>query len=878
MAKFLDFSLKLDTKDAEKNVDNLSDDLENLNELTELELVLKSADAASSVKELNEAMEKLQSQALKFGQGSDEFIKAATKAGQLKKRMDDVNRSIDTVASGGQLGQITGAFDRLRASAATFDIEGVSTAFGLMKTQIAGAATAALGLGQGLNVATIAARGLAVALAATGITLVIAAVVLLISEFENLASAGGAVGFIFTSLGNAFDFIREQALELLDSLGLIDNAARKAAESQEEYLKNLQDEFDANGDAYDELTRKKTDAEINYLKKLEELNNRRDISEKRKNDLIELYNKKRIRAIETAEREAIKSREESAEKERLRQKQLATEAEARRVAEINRIKEALKKEIDLKVDAEREAGLKLIKEVYKLEAQGAIIEQQQIDRSMKIRLESQKAELRVLYDFRKQMRKLGYAEEEADFRENEKKILDLEIALMGSYALTTRQKRTDETRKDLEERARIIAQYRKDEFEQELQSVENETSNLRAAYSVYLDKLVQLDNAYKAKRIANEDGLQQLQIMVYEEFLNDIEQLNRFRVVDEAINAEKIAEINLQRVLDEKSAFFEAQDSKLRKQKKSFEEGKITAEEYSKIEKEIYEETANKRVELDNGVLDAKIQLEQAIQNTIKETTDYEISESIRAQEARIEAFNQFAGQVQNITGFISDQLNAISNLQQAVHERRLFEIEEEYTAQYNSLQAQYQQGIITEVALSQGLAQIEEQRRRAKYNADKKAFEQEKAIRITQAVMSTIQASLAAYSSGAAIPVIGTIMGPIFAGIAAAFGAAQIGMIASEKFPSYQQAAAPNISIPSPQSPGQAAGGAGGGNMVPPSFFANSGAVQGTDAMINPGGIYQAQSGMGGQVWVLESDITGMQGQVQVTEDRSYFDAGSYG
>jgi hypothetical protein len=123
-----------------------------------------------------------------------------------------------------------------------------------------------------------------------------------------------------------------------------------------------------------------------------------------------------------------------------------------------------------------------------------------------------------------------------------------------------------------------------------------------------------------------------------------------------------------------------------------------------------------------------------------------------------------------------------------------------------------------------------------------------------------------------------------LFAGIAAAFSAAQVALIASEKFPSYGAysggAGTQLGSISTPSTSSSTTGGSSGaaGPQVPASFFTNSGAIVGGEAMLNPGGIYQPPGSNSTQVWVLESDITGSQNQVQVTEDRSYFDAGAFG
>jgi len=67
-----------------------------------------------------------------------------------------------------------------------------------------------------------------------------------------------------------------------------------------------------------------------------------------------------------------------------------------------------------------------------------------------------------------------------------------------------------------------------------------------------------------------------------------------------------------------------------------------------------------------------------------------------------------------------------------------------------------------------------------------KKQFEQNKAVSLTSAILQGINATLAAYTSGAAIPIVGAVTGPIFAAIAAAFAAVQVGLIARQQPPKF--------------------------------------------------------------------------------------------
>lgn len=78
----------------------------------------------------------------------------------------------------------------------------------------------------------------------------------------------------------------------------------------------------------------------------------------------------------------------------------------------------------------------------------------------------------------------------------------------------------------------------------------------------------------------------------------------------------------------------------------------------------------------------------------------------------------------------------------------------------------------------------IEKKAAMEKYQLELKNFNLSKGLQITNAIIGTAQAAIAAYSSGAAVPIAGVALGPAMAAIAAAFGAVQIGFIASQKPP----------------------------------------------------------------------------------------------
>lgn len=799
MAKTLDFKLNLDTKKAESEVDGFNKSLEETKKLSEFDLVMKNADAVKSVKELNESMEQLQNQALKFGEGSEEFVKAATKAGELKKRMDDVNKSIDTVASGGQLGQMTNSFEGLRVAAMSFDVEGVARNFALMKTQIAGAATSALGLGQGLNVAAIAARGLAIALAATGITLLIASVAVLVSEFENLSSAGGSLGAIFTGIGEIIDTLKTNLLSLLDSWGLIDLAAKEAADSQTAYLTQLSDDLDANGDKYDEYTKAKKQAEIDYYKKVDELRQRDDIDEKRKQELTVQYNEKRLRTIANADKDAIDKRKEDREKDiedySAYQEKLAEESQKRS----DEIEATLDEEVQARLTAfNRGAARKeaLVTEQFKNGEIDELTYTLFLYEQSQDRINAQVDAQKEMYDLTFRRYIDGIATETDYYNESIK--LD--------------ELRTLKYKNDID-----IRKGYQSEFLKEVQDIVD--TRLSDMDQDYLLKRANLYASYRDGELSSES------------------EFNK-----------KLAKLDMDRAERELDIAKGVEDSLYEQGQKAVESGSITADELAKQKETYYK----KVIQLSEDLIKAQIKFDGIL-----------VESQAKTMNMTLEEINQMRTDTDIVLGEIGNAVNLFSDIMSRAHQNRMLEINEEQQAKLNALQTQLNAGIITEQQFADASTAINEKYNRKKYEQQKKAFNQEKAINVVNATMAGIQSVQSAMASGMAYPFIGPATGAVFAGIAAAFSAAQIGMIASEKFPSYQSSGGGgnvSSSIPSqPSIPSQS----GGQSQVPASYFSNSGAVIGSDAMLTPSGIYDPSGNGNSQVWVLESDITGAQNPV---------------
>jgi len=123
--------------------------------------------------------------------------------------------------------------------------------------------------------------------------------------------------------------------------------------------------------------------------------------------------------------------------------------------------------------------------------------------------------------------------------------------------------------------------------------------------------------------------------------------------------------------------------------------------------------------------------------------------------------------QIQAIQGITAGALNTIGSISDILSEVTARKQEE--------LDAALESGALSEAEYAKQSTELK-----------RKQFEENKAIQLATAVMQGINATLAAYTSGASIPLVGTVTGPLFAALAAAFSAVQIGMIASKQPPKF--------------------------------------------------------------------------------------------
>ena len=290
------------------------------------------------------------------------------------------------------------------------------------------------------------------------------------------------------------------------------------------------------------------------------------------------------------------------------------------------------------------------------------------------------------------------------------------------------------------------------------------------------------------------------------------------------------------------------------------------AEEGRKKEEE---EEARRLKQLSNGLNNTRNMLSQmnAITNGFLDSTNQAASNLVNIiGDSFTDLFTKIEGGSAKTTdivkaalGAVSSTLSGIMQMQQANTDQQIKNIQDQSDADIAAQDMKLKNGTITEAQYAANVKKIKDDARKKELAAKKKAFEQEKAMRIVQAVISTAQAVIAAFASGG-----NPIVGAIFAAIAGAVGAAQIAIISSQKFPEGGGSVGGGGGSPSLGG----VGGGGGGNQ-PPIQMPSS---QPTPSAPSFFGLGQNNllSGQNQKVFVVESDITNTQDRVAKVRVRS--------
>ena len=225
----------------------------------------------------------------------------------------------------------------------------------------------------------------------------------------------------------------------------------------------------------------------------------------------------------------------------------------------------------------------------------------------------------------------------------------------------------------------------------------------------------------------------------------------------------------------------------------------------------------------------------------------------------KVAAYAQVIGQA------INSVVNAFVQQNQAALEQDLQNFEITNNAEKDVLTERYNKGLIDKNAYDAGILASDRKLKSAELAAKKKAFEEDKKLRIVQATIAGLTGAVSAFAGAMTIPPpAGPILGGILAAAVAATTAINIAQIKKQKFDS----GGTTVDVSSTQVGGETAtqiNAASSGGFT--AFNEGvTGAPTGTTTTTG------ANTGMYQKVYVLESDITASQNRVRTLESNASF------
>jgi hypothetical protein len=270
MARKVNIDLSINTGDSEKNLSNITDDLKQLNSVVgdigsndgiedfsdSLNKLEKDIDNVIST--VKESGQEIENTFISGKEATEQFSAASIRTlGSLRKELASLVNSLDDVEEGSvefdrltqsiqdteaAISKTEGAFgeatDRLRTLSGS-GVERANASFGLLRQGITTLNFNKLSIG--LKGLTGSFRVLGAAIAATGIGLLVGLVGNLIQNFDKLKESGGAVGAIFSGIGNIISFVTDNLTKLTDAIGLTDSKTDAATKANKKYEQSFID-------------------------------------------------------------------------------------------------------------------------------------------------------------------------------------------------------------------------------------------------------------------------------------------------------------------------------------------------------------------------------------------------------------------------------------------------------------------------------------------------------------------------------------------------------------------------------------------------------------------------------------------------------------
>lgn len=297
----------------------------------QIDIVIESANAANSLKDIKQSLKDVNNELLKTEEGTAEYNKLASAAGKLKDKIGDLNDTLKTTQGSG--------FEKFKNSLSLVREGFTNLDPGKLKTGIQGATQAFGGLGK--------------AIAATGIGLLVVGIVKLIQNFDELKKVGGLVGKVFTAIGDTINFIIDGLKEFSDTIGLTNFALAEATEAEEKYGQAIAETNQQIG----EQRRKQL---VLTGKLSEEEAARQNLKEKFVTDFLKIQ----AEARQKIEEDSSEAGKKKIEEERQAKIKLLQETY---VSEVLTIKKGEKDKADAQAKAQSDAAKKLAEDKKKLE-------------------------------------------------------------------------------------------------------------------------------------------------------------------------------------------------------------------------------------------------------------------------------------------------------------------------------------------------------------------------------------------------------------------------------------------------------------------------------------------------------------------------------
>ncbi|MFN9371664.1 MAG: hypothetical protein ACK6D3_07245 [Planctomycetaceae bacterium] len=573
---------------------------------------------------------------------------------------------------------------------------------------------------------------------------------------------------------------------------------------------------------------------------------------------------KRKQELERAQAEELRSVKDNLAKQLLERKQFYDKETADLIAAKTKLGDFSDEAEQDIANKRKESSLKLLQDSLTILEKERIEVENNKKLSNKDRIALEQELANKILDTRNQIT-VGLRDiEKTNVEELQKDVEKAYAGIAAGITQETSQETLDLTKSTNEQLAALNEQYRNGEITS-LEDYENKKSQIIEDEE---DKRRQIELDAAQKRLTNIENEAKNALALLpegsEEYKNAKAQYDAERIAQEQIVADKLREIN-QDLTDDQIA---AEAKLLAEREKNRLAAISVAEKTFSDVSSLISDTSQGFENLGSDILQAASNIGGAVTTAVNTFTDKN-ADGFQKAIAGFQAASAAIGEISNVLSAQADRrLEEIEKTKEA----EIQASEDSKDKQLTDLEDQLNRGVITKaqfdakkIEIEQKIAteqfNINEKARKAEYDAKKKVFEQEKKVRIAQAISAGAQAAISAFASGAQVPLVGPITtGPAFAAIAAAFTAAQVALIASQKFEAFQAGTPPSFPSPSVSTPGGGGGGGGNDTFSPPQFF---GLGQ---------GIFQNQAAgqQTQQVVVLESDITRVQDRVRVIEDRS--------